>query len=312
MEIRTSYPIFIKERNTVHEHVQDLDTEVSKRRDILSSRDAGASYVGCDASNLIASEKRAVELEVQSQVNSNLLARQQSMATQIDQVKRVSDKLSALINRFGISGPEKQDAVDEITSCLQEIESVMNSQYNNDYTLSGVSIKTKAVLNLMELPKLVTGQGIDYSYYAGGANDQTIMVNDYTQVNLYPVTGRHDFFAKTIQAARVCLTLDPKDCVSDSFHNAKQMSTEATTHDYSNTIYKLGIEKSKLKAAVDAVPAQLAIEAEKCIVAGKLNKEKALSELTVLESSKQNALNMLIKQSILDRKLNEEIFNAMQ
>jgi hypothetical protein len=190
----------------------------------------------------------------------------------------------------------------------------MNIEYNNERLFSGTANDQLAVKNLIDLPRLSQDIGIvDYSYYVGGEKGGKIEIYDDIDFERYPVTAKDDAFAKTIHAARLCLTITDVTNIGNDlvYQTACSMIKSALVSDFPIVTYNIEIGKNKLNNAITRAESQLIIEKEQNTNSNYIDQIQALNDLTMLQASKDNALNILIKQSILDRKLNKEIIDSV-
>ncbi|MDP4724690.1 MAG: hypothetical protein NWS47_00105 [Alphaproteobacteria bacterium] len=288
--------------------MEGLDKEISDNQERVLSENYG-TFLDCDVEARISGEMKITEIKSQERENTRQLERQKKISSQVSDVQNIASKLRRLVMSVGNSGMTREAFSTQVKGYLDQIEGIMNSEHDGSQTLAGREIKEKTV-NIKDLPEIEAGKGIDYSYYVGEAGDQSIKINDDAAINLYPITGRHDAFAKTIQSARLLLTIDPKNIECLEFTEAQKLGREALDHDFPDAIYKIGIEKEKLNDAIKKAPELAIIEADRIIKANKISQMEAINNAKTLEHSRDITLSTLSKHSILDNRNIETIMRG--
>ncbi|MES2252483.1 MAG: hypothetical protein V4482_02210 [Pseudomonadota bacterium] len=310
ISIHPTLSILGSSSSDITSQISRLDKEISKDGAILSSNSSEKSFLHTDdPAEVISIQKEIKSLAQQEKYGALLGNRQAKTKIQIEQVQVVAEELNALIRTVNTTNPMTGTAFHNLVrGHLSQIERIMNSNEAGDQTLSGVAIDTKPVKKLTELGQLPEGmENIDYSYYQGGRGDEFINLDKQTEINQYPVTGAHDAFAKVIQAARLCLTMQPNDIHAPALQPAARLCSEATGKDIPNALYKIHIETNNTKACVDAIPKKRIQLTERLMLASAENQIKALTELPSLQSSKQNTENIMIQNAKLERRFADAI-----
>lgn len=288
--------------------MEDLDKEISDNQERVLSENYG-TFLDCDVEARISGEIKITEIKSQEKENIRQLVRQDKISSQVSDIQEIASNLRTLIMTIGPNCKTKQSLNDQVQGFLEQIEGIMNSQHDGSQTLAGKELKEQSV-NIKDLPKIEPGKGIDYSYYTGESGNQSIKINDDMSVDLYPITGKHDAFAKTIQAARLLLTIKPTDNKSAAFKEAKSLITEAVNNEFPDAIYRVGIEKEKLKDAIKKAPELAILEAERIVNANKISQMTAINSAKTLEHTRDITLSTLSKHSILDNRNIETILRG--
>jgi hypothetical protein len=306
--ISSALPLFMSSVNLKNLQMEELDKEISDNQERVLSENYG-TFLDCDVEARISGEIKINEIESQKKENVRQLARQKKILSQVNDVQKIASSLRTLIMTIGPNCKTKQSLNDQVQGFISQIEGIMNSQHCGNQTLAGRELKEQSV-NIQGLPEIKIGMGLDYSYYTGESGNQSIKINDDMSVDLYPVTGKHDAFAKTIQAARLLLTIKPTDNKSDAFKEAKSLITEAVNNDFPDAIYRVGIEKEKLDAAIKKAPELAILESERIVKANKISQMTAINSAKTLEHTRDITLSTLSKHSILDNRNIETIMRG--
>lgn len=309
MTISSNLPLFLSPANIKNLQLSDLDQEITENQERVLSENYG-TFLDCDVEARISGEEKIAEIKNQERENAKELARQTKISNQVLDVEKIASKLKTLIMSSGPTCRSKESFDDQIKGYMKQIEDIMNSEHFGNQTLSGKELKEQTVTSIQNLPKIKSGQGIDYSYYTGEAGTQYVKINDDTHIDLYPITGKHDAFAKTIQAARLMLTTNPTDAKSPAFKEASKLITEALSRDFPDATYKVGIERAKLDDAIKNAPNLVIIESERILKANKVSQMTAIANAKMLEHTRDITLNTLSKQSILENRNIETIMRS--
>ncbi|MES2607143.1 MAG: hypothetical protein V4544_00180 [Pseudomonadota bacterium] len=307
--ISSTLPLFISAGNIKSLEMKEIDTAISETYDRMKSPHLG-TFLDCDAAIRISGQEKIAEIKGQKIENIRQLERQKKISQQLNDVQKIASDLRQLINSIGPDGRTKESLNEEVKGFISQIQGIMNRDDHGNQTLAGKELKGKSV-NIKDLPEIKSGQGLDYSYYTGeSGNDQSIKINDYLQVDLYPITGKHDAFAKTIQAARLLLTVTPPDNIGAVFNEAKLLIENAVDFAFPHAVYKLSTEKQKLNSAIEKADELVCIEEERVINANKTTQIMAMDNSRTLESSRDITLQTLNKNHILDHRNIETILRG--
>lgn len=308
MSISSTLPLFISAANLKNIQMEGLDKEISDNQERVLSENYG-TFLDCDVEARISGEMKITEIKSQERENTRQLERQKKISSQVSDVQNIASKLRRLVMSVGHNGMTREAFSTQVKGYLDQIEGIMNSEHDGSQTLAGRELKEQSV-NIKDLPVISSGMGIDYSYYTGEDGDQSIKINDDAAINLYPITGKHDAFAKTIQAARLLLTINPTDTKCAAFKEAKKLGKEALDHDFADAMYRVDIEKGKLNDAIKRAPELEIIEADRIIKANKISQMEAINNAKTLEHSRDITLSTLSKHSILDNRNVETIMRG--
>lgn len=308
MTISSTLPLFMSSANIKSFQMESLDQGISDNYELTLSENNG-TFLDCDAEVRISGEVKINEIKSQERENVKQLARQKKISGQVDDVQKIASSLQRLIMSSGPTCRTKQAFDDQIKGYLSQIEDIMNSEHHGDQTLAGKELKEKSV-SITDLPKIKSGQGIDYSYYTGETGTQSVKINDDIHVDLYPITGKHDAFAKTIQGARLMLTVKPSDTKSAAFREARELITEAVKNDFPDATYRVGIEKSKLNDAIGKAPELIILETERILKANKVSQMDAMRITKELEQTRDVALKIMSNNSVLENRNIETIMRS--
>lgn len=308
MSIPSTLPLFISPAHIRNSQMESLDHGISQHSELMQSPNYG-TFLDCDADARISGQEKIAEIKMQEQENTKQLARQKKISNQVKDIQKIAERLRTLIMSAGPNCTVREAFTTEVRDHLKRIEGIMNSEHNGNKTLAGMCLKNESV-NIKDLPEIEAGKGIDYSYYKGEVGDQSISINDSTRVNLYPITGKHDAFAKTIQTARLLLTIDPADISSTAFKEAKELNKEAVEHDLPDAIYKTKIEIEKLNEAIQKAPELIVIETERIDRANKITQMDAMRITKELEQTRDITMKVMSNSSILDNRNIETIMRG--
>ena len=299
--------IFTSQASANQMHMKGMSEELTKKNNTLTSKNANESYLDTpDLLTMLESEETLMKLHRQEKDDSFLMSRFNRMSQQIEDVGKVAQELLTLINTVGGNGINQTGFTDAIKGHLDQIQRIMNDGFNGNQTFAGISIKTDAVCDLGKMPEITETDDM-YAYYKGADGNIDINVDRQTRINAYPITGKHDAFAKTIQAARLCLTIDPKDATAPTFTRAKQLITDATSYEFSKATNKLNVEKSKLKFTIDNIPRQIAIESDRYSKANAENIMDTIVAVSTLMDSIDVNNKTAVNVSMFNRNINKTI-----
>lgn len=308
MSISSTLPLFISQANIRTSQMECLDQDISQHSELMQSTNYG-TLLDCDADARISGQEKIAEIKMQEQENTRQLARQKKISNQVKDIQKIAEKLRTLTMNVGHNCTVREAFTEQVRGYLTQIEGIMNSEHNGNQTLAGKELKGKSV-NIKDLPEIESGQDIDYSYYKGASGDQSINISDHTKINLYPVTGQHDAFAKIIQAARLLLTIDPTDTSAAAFKEAKKLCKEAVEYDFPDAIYKTKIEIEKLNEAIRKAPELIVIETERIEHANKITQMDAMRIMKELEQTRDITMKVMSNNLILDSRNIETIMRG--
>ena len=308
MSISSTLPLFISQANIRTSQMECLDQDISQHSELMQSTNYG-TLLDCDADARISGQEKIAEIKMQEQENTRQLARQNEISSQVNDVHKIAEKLRKLTMNVGHNCTVREAFTEQVRGYLEQIEGIMNREHDGNQTLAGKELKGQSV-NIKNLPEIIAGQGLKHSYYTGQDGNQSISIDDSTKVNLYPITGKDDAFAKTIQAARLLLTIDPTNTTSAAFTEARDLIKGALKKDFPDAIYKTNIEIEKLKESIRNASKLIVIETERIEHANKITQMDAMRITKELEQTRDITMKVMSNNSILDNRNIETIMRG--
>lgn len=310
--IQPTHTIYTTSASLSSSQSKILDRKMMRDNQIIASNGTNVPYSEAyDPGALISAQKKISALNSQEKQDTLLLMRNKRMEAQITDVQRVgSDLQKHLMSANTKSSMSPSAFANTAQNLLDQMEAIMNNGFGCDQTLGGTSTKDNAV-NFKNLVPINAEDPIKTDYYKGADGNILINLDNETIVDVLPITGKNDAFAKIIQSARLCLNVDPNDPTTPAYVKAKTLCQQALTEDIPNAIYKVGNERIKIQKTIDSIPERLQSEVEKYDLFGVENYIDSLISIQNTQASKDITINLSIRQTQAKNKLADELMRSM-
>jgi len=235
----------------------------------LSDLDGQAGAVVSLQSDIESSEHLATQTET---AVSKLEIAYASVGSIVDDATYIRSTIASLIDGT-VDSSALSTLQTSAASYLEDIVSLLNTQYADSYLFSGGETLT-APVDLSDTDYTSTSTTADTGYYQGGSNLATVMLDSDSSIS-YGVTADASAFEETIRALQTVINASTLDT-----------STLQTAYDLlSSSISDLGTIQEDLSAQTDSLNAVLDTQTEFQIYANE-----ALESLTSVDVAEASAV----------------------